>query len=333
MKITLLREADIRAAFTMSDAVVAAADALAAYSAGGCAIPLRANLNVPEHNGQSLYMFGYAPQADALGVKIVSVYPDNIAKGLTSVPATMVLLNEATGEVCALIDGTWLTRLRTGAVAGAATQLLARKDAALGALFGTGGQAETQLEAMLTVRPGIREVRVFDVVTERAQAFADKMTAQLSDRFAAKILAATSSDDAIDQADIVTTVTTSSRPVFNGAYLKDGAHVNAVGAYTPTMQEIDATVLQRAGKFYVDTRDGALRESGDFLIPLAAGQITHAAVTGELGELVAGKTPGRESDNEITVFETVGSAVLDVVTAKRIYARAAELGIGQSIEF
>ena len=243
----------------------------------------------------------------------------------------MILLDEATGETCAMIDGTWLTRLRTGAVSGAATALLARSDAREGALFGTGGQAETQLEAMLTARPSIERVRVFDAVADRAAAFADRMGRHPA-AAATEIVAAATADEAIADAEVVTTVTTSKTAVFDGAKLRAGAHVNAVGSYTPQMAELPAAALKRASKIYVDTRDGALRESGDFLIPFANGDISPDKVTGELGELVLGRVPGRENDDEITVFETVGTAALDLVTAKRIYAAALAAGVGTAVE-
>ena len=158
-----------------TDAIQADKEALALYSKNEAVIPLRINIDVPKEEGQSLYMPGYAPGASALGIKIISVYPKNLDRGLPSVPATMVLINEKTGEVCAIMDGTHLTRIRTGAVSGAATELLARKDAKIFALFGTGGQAESQLEAVLEVRD-IQEVRIFGRNKERAQDFAQRMT-------------------------------------------------------------------------------------------------------------------------------------------------------------
>ncbi len=331
MKIVVLNEADMRRVFSMKDAVQADKDALQLYSEGKSNIPLRANLNVPEHEGQSLYMYGYAAPAHALGVKIVSVYPKNIEKGLTSVPATMVLVNSETGEVSAILDGTFLTRIRTGAVSGAATDVLARKDSKVFALFGTGGQAETQLEAVLTVRP-IELVKVYDLSTERAQAFADKMTAQLGGKYAVKIVAAASPAEALQDADIVTTVTTAHRAVFDGKLLKKGAHVNGVGSYTPEMAEVDEYVVTHADKVYVDTRDGAVNESGDLIQPIQKGTFSADKVTGELGEVISGTAVGRESDEELTFFETTGSAVLDLVTAQRIYENAVKLGIGSIIE-
>ena len=168
MKITILNAQQMSAVFTMKDAIQADKDALQLYSEGKSIIPLRANLDIKKYNGQTLYMYGYAEPAKASGVKIVSVYPDNIEKGLTSVPATMILVNCETGEVNCMMDGTHLTRIRTGAVAGAATDILARKDSKVFALFGTGGQAESQLEAVLNVRR-IELVKVFDINKEDAK--------------------------------------------------------------------------------------------------------------------------------------------------------------------
>jgi len=332
MNIVVLNEENIKKVFTMEDAIQADKDALEIYSKGGSVTPLRTKIDVPKEEGQSLAMPGYAAEANALGVKIVAVYPNNIDKGITSVPATMVLQNEDTGEVNSIIDGTFLTRIRTGAVSGAATDLLARKDSKIFALFGTGGQAETQLEAVLTVRD-IEEVRVFDLSKERAQAFIDKMIAIFNGKFNAKFIVAESSDAAIIGADIITSVTTTKKPTFNGKLVKKGAHINGVGSYTPVMHEIDEYVLLNAGKVYVDTRDGVLNESGDLIIPIKEGKCTEDIITGELGELILGKTIGRENEEEITFFKTVGSGVLDVVTARRIYEKAVEKGVGQIINF
>lgn len=332
MKVLVLNEKDIKEVFTMKDAIQADKDALTIYSKGVSVIPLRTNIDVPEKVGQCLYMTGYAAEANALGVKIVSVYPNNIEKGLTSVPATMVLVNEDTGEVNSIMDGTYLTRIRTGAVSGAATDILSREDSKIFALFGTGGQAETQLEAVLTVR-NIEEVRVFDISKERAQNFADRMSEKFQGKFDTKFIVARSSDEAIDNADIITSVTTTNKPTFNGKLVKKGAHINGVGSYMPQMHEIDEYILLNADKVYVDTRDGVLKESGDFIIPINEGKCTADIVTGELGEVILGKVASREKEDEITFFKTVGSAVLDIVTARRIYEKAVEYGVGQTIEF
>lgn len=331
MKIKVLNVENMKNVFTMSDAIVANKDAMELYSNGDSNIPTRANLSVPEHNGQSLYMYGYAAPANALGVKVVSVYPNNIEKGLTSVPATMVLVDAVTGQVSSLMDGTFLTQIRTGAVAGMATDILARKDSSVFALFGTGGQAPAQLEAVLTVRD-IKLVKVFDINVDRAKEFAQEMTKLFADKFNVTITAVETSAEAVQDADIITAVTTANRAVFDGKLVKKGAHINGVGAYTPEMAEIDEYIVVNADKVYVDTRDGALKESGDLIQPIQKGVFKESDVTGEIGEVISGKVPGRQSDDEITFFETTGSAVLDLVTAQRIYENSVKLGIGQEIE-
>ena len=330
-EILILKESDISSMITMSDIIEADKEALSIYSSQKSNIPLRSNLDIPEYKGQCLFMNGYAAPAKALGVKIVSVYPENINKNLTSVPATMVLVDAETGMVNSLLDGTYLTRLRTGAISGLATDILARKDSTIFALFGTGGQAITQLEAVLTVRK-IEEVRVFDVFKDRAQEFAKKMTEKFGKKFNVKIIAAESSDKAVENADIITTVTTSKKPVFDANKIKKNVHINGVGSYTPEMQEIPGDVLVKANKIFVDTRDGAINESGDLIKPIQSGLIKKEKINGELGEVINGLMKGRENDDEMTFFKTTGSAVLDLVAAQKIYEMAKAKNVGQMVD-
>ena len=332
MKIRVLNQQDMQKVLTMKEAIKAAGDALAMYSAGNTDIPLRANINVAEHGGNSLYMYGYAAPAQALGVKIVSVYSGNAAKGLPVVPATMVLLNSATGQVCALMDGTYLTRVRTGAVAGAATEILARRDSRVFALIGTGGQAEGQLEAVLTVRPELERVLVYSRNYEKASAFAEAMEEKFGERFGVTITAAHSSEEAVRDADIITAVTTANSAVFDGTLVKKGVHINAMGSYTPDMAEIGEYIVTHASKIYTDTNEGVISESGDLIQPMEKGSFKESDITGELGRLINGEVPGRESDDELTLFESVGTAVLDIVTAQRIYELAEEMKVGSVIE-
>ncbi|MGO1369033.1 MAG: ornithine cyclodeaminase family protein [Senegalia sp. (in: firmicutes)] len=332
MEILILKKKDIEEVYSMKDAIGASKDALELYSKGESDIPLRINLNVKKEEGQSLYMPGYVPDADALGLKLVSVYPNNTKKGLDSISSTMVLKNESTGEVSSIMDGTYLTKLRTGAVSGAATDLLARKDASIFALIGTGGQAKSQLEAILNVRP-IKEVRVFARNKEKTEDFIKQMKKELGDKFDFNIIACDSSKEAIDNADIITCVTTAKEPVFDGKLVKKGAHINGVGSYTPDMQEIDPYIICNADKIYVDTLDGVINESGDFIKPIKEGKFKEDDINGELGELIMNKIPSRENEDEITLFKTVGSSILDLVTAKKIYDKAIEHNMGEIIEF
>jgi ornithine cyclodeaminase len=331
MNMLILSKDDIKKVFSMKEAIEAVKQAFSIYSQGKSVVPLRININVPKYQGQTLYMPSYVDELDSGGVKIVSVFPGNIEKGMTSVQAAMVLVSEETGEVCSIMDGTCLTQLRTGAAQGAAIDILARKDSKVGALFGTGGQAAAQLEAMLTVR-NLERVYVFDINKQRANEFAERMQNELAD-FGAEIIADAGVEKVLPLADVITAVTTSKRPVFDGRLVKEGAHVNGVGAYTPDMQEIDEYLVKRADRVYVDSKEAVLSEAGDFIIPMKNGAIDSGRINGELGEVISGKIPGRQSEKEITLFKTVGIAVQDVVTAHKIYTKALEHGIGIKIQF
>lgn len=323
----VLTAAEMKKVCTMAQAVEACDLALKMYSAGKAEVPLRANINVEAYKGQSLYMPGFVGGSDALGVKIVSVYPLNIDKGLPSVPATMVTLDAKTGMVSALMDGDWLTRLRTGAVCGAATRLLAREDARVMLVVGTGGQAFTQVEAVLTVRSGLEKVWVSDIDEARADGFVKKLSDELG-HFGVVFERAADLDTAVAEADVITTVTTSKTPVFNGTAVKPGCHINAVGSYTPEMSELPPEVLLKADLVVIDTPD-ALQESGDLIKPKEVGIFSFDEIK-TYGELAACGN-GRRSSEQITIFETVGSAVLDVVTAAVIEAGAREKGLGREI--
>lgn len=327
MKIVVINEKEMRSIMSMKDAILAVKEAASNYSAGRTDIPLRANLNVKEYNGNSLYMYGYVPGSKALGVKLVSVYPDNPKKGVSACPATVILEDAETGEVNAIMDGTYLTRLRTGALSGAATELLSRKNSKVFTLIGTGGQAECQLEAVLAVRD-IKEVRVYSRNIENVKKFIDRVSVGRSQKF----VACKSSDEAIENADIITAVTVSNDPVFDGKKVKKGCHINGVGSYTSEMSEIDEYIVCNSGKIIVDTMDGTINETGDFLKPMNKGLFKKEMITGELGDLVNGKCKGRENDDELTFFETTGSAVFDLVTGQKIYEAAVKKNIGKTIE-
>jgi ornithine cyclodeaminase len=319
----------VRELLPMKEAIEADKKAFLLHSAGQTEVPVRQWFEIPGR-GSVLFMPAYVKgEVGSVGVKIVSVFPGNLAKGITSVPAQVLLVDCETGVVKALMDGSEVTRVRTGAIAGAATDILARRGAAVGALFGTGGQAPAQLEALLCARP-LKEVRVFDLNTERIAPFIESNRA-LAERYGAKLTAAGSSDEAIDGADVITTVTTAKTPVLDGSRVKRGAHVNGVGSFLPASRELDERLLSRA-RVFVDNREAVLAEAGDFLIPAAAGAYDLNDIAGEIGDVLAGKLAGRTSDDEITVLKTVGYAVLDVAAAHAIYKNAAATGTGSEID-
>lgn len=327
-----LSKENIKSFFTMRMAIDGDKEALGLYSAGKTDIPLRTNIDIPEYNGQSLYMPGYVSGAQpALGVKIVSVYPDNIKQNLPSVPATMVTLDAKTGIVNAILDGTYLTQLRTGAVQGAATELLSRADSKMALLIGTGGQGMSQLEAMITVR-SLETVYVSDLDHQRAQAFCDSAAEQFSDSFQTKFIVVDNPNDVVADVDIITTVTTSRRPTFDGNLVTSGTHINGVGAYTPEMCELPVAALQKANHIIFDTMDGVLAEAGDILQPLENNELANGDYEGELGQVVNGDLPGRTSADDITVFKTVGTAALDAMIADKIVNEAIAQDAGVKLD-
>jgi len=309
----------------MEDAIDAVEEGFRQHQLGTAQLPLRTAIHIPEHNGIVLFMPGYIGGMDALGMKVVTVYPDNPSKyNLPTILATVLLSDPRTGDLLAIMDGTFLTAMRTGAASGVATKYLARPDAGVVGVFGAGVQARTQLMAVCAVRP-ITEARVYDVVPEAVQSFCDEMSAKLG----ITVRPAADAREAVEGCDVIVTATTSKTPVFDGAWVAPGTHLNGIGSHTPDAREFDSTVIRRA-KVVVDLREAALAEAGDVIIPIKAGEITAEHIYAELGEIVTGK-PGRESPDEITLFKSVGLAIQDMSTATRVYQRAREKGIGQEI--
>lgn len=322
----LLSKSDIQKVFTVKDAIECDKQAFCLAADKKCEAPLRTNIQAPKREGCFLFMPAYVEELDVASLKVVNIFPHNIEKGIPSSPAQVLLIDGNTGVVLSILDGTYVTQLRTGASSGVAFELLAKDICRKGALIGTGGQAAAQLEAMLAVRK-LEEVRVYDLNASRAKVFADKMQKELR-AYGTEILAAGSSDEAIEGADLIITVTPSDRPVFDGIKVKEGATISCVGSYQPHMQEMDPVILQRASKIYFDSEEAVLSESGDILIPLEKGIIKREEFTGDIGRVIQGKLPAREDEKEIIVYETVGIAVQDLLTAKAIYEKAKAAGIG-----
>lgn len=322
----LLSREDIQKVFTMKDAIAADKKAFELVVEGKCDAPLRTNIQAPKYEGCFLFMPAYVEEMDTASLKIINIFPKNIDQGIPSSPAQVLLIDGKTGLVTAVLDGTYVTQLRTGAASGAAFDVLARTDAKEGALIGTGGQAATQLEAMITARD-LSQVRVYDLNFERTKEFAEKMQEKLKG-YGTEIIAVASSDEAVVNADLIVTVTPAHSPVFDGKKVKAGATVSCVGSYQPHMQEMDPVILERASKIYFDSEEAVLSEAGDILIPLDEGRITKSDFTGDLGEVLLGRVTGRENEDEIIVFKTVGVATQDLVTAKTIYEKALASGVG-----
>ncbi len=321
----LLTRADVEAALTMTDAIDAVEEAFRQQQMGTAQLPLRTPIRIPQHKGVVLFMPAYIGGMDALGMKVVTVYPDNPAQhGLPTILATVLLNDPRTGQLIAMMDGAFLTAMRTGAASGVATRRLARPDAKVVGLFGAGIQARTQLMAMCAVRP-ISEARVYDPVLEHANRFCRDM----GDALGIAVRPATSARDAVEGCDIVITASTSKTPVFDGQWLASGTHINGVGSHSLDARELDSRTILRS-KVIVDLRSAALAEAGDLVTPINAGEITADHIYADLGEIVTG-APGRADAGEITLFKSVGLAIQDVSAAIKVYELARQKGIGQEI--
>lgn len=336
----ILSRHDVEALLTMPDAIAAVEAGFRQLAAGTVAMPQRLATVIAPHNGIHLAMpafvagdpavsdTGALSITDTLSVKVVTVYNDNREKyNLPTIHAVLLLHDARTGQALALMDAEHLTAMRTGAVSGVATQYMARADAGVVALFGAGVQASTQLLAMAVVRP-LRQAYVIALGDTRA--FCTQMTAQLGIPVTPVAGRRAAVEAAVKVADLICTATNSPTPLFDGAWLRPGTHINAIGAYTRTMRELDSEAVRRS-RVVVDLRQAAQVEAGDIVIPTQEGVIGPDHVAGELAEVVVGAVPGRTSPQEITLFKSVGLALQDAVTAALVYRRAVEQGRGQEV--
>lgn len=327
----ILTADEVRLALPMDQAIVAMKSAYASLSSGTAVVPLRTRLPIPETEALSLFMPSFVDSQDgkALAIKVVSLFPSNPSRGLPYIQAAVLVLDPETGRAIALLEGSSLTAIRTGAASGAAIDLLARPDSTSVAIFGAGAQGRTQLEAACTAR-NLETAFIYDSNVERAQAFAEELNG--NGPIPRDIRIAGSAREAVEHADIICTATTSLRPVFQDKDLKAGAHISAVGSYRPDMQEVSAETVQRA-RVFVDSRSAALEEAGDLIQPMQARLFDESHICAELGEVVLGQNPGRVSPEEITYFKSVGVAVQDAMAAQVALNNARKMNIGQEVDF
>jgi ornithine cyclodeaminase len=319
----ILSETDVRIVLSMDDLIPAMRAALMQFSAGQVGQPLRTVMEVGPQKAFFGLMPAHIPEPPALGAKLVTVYASNHEAGLPSHLASIVLLDPATGELLALLDGRYITEARTAAVSAVATDLLARPDAATLAIVGSGVQARSHLEAIRRVRP-LERVRVWSPNPDSCEAFIREMRPRAN----VPIVSPNSAEEAVRDADIVVLVTASREPVVESGWIADGAHVCAVGACRPTQRETTSELMRRV-RLFVDSRAGALSEAGDVVLPIAEGAFGPDHVAGEIGELAAGRIAGRTSPADVTLFKSLGMAVEDVAAAHLAYRRASERGLGR----
>ncbi len=325
----LLSRNDVMQVLNMNDTVEILGNAFADLANDNADMPQRTPITSPDHEGLALFMPAYLKGMGALGAKVVTVYKNNPKKyGLATVLGTIILLDEKTGAPIAIMDGGYLTAMRTGGVAGLATKILAREDAKIHTLFGSGGMALTHAWAVDVVRE-IEKLNIFSIdPLEKREQFRDA----LSQRIDCEIVLADDPALAVAKSDIVTLITSAKDPIVSGDWFKPGTHINGVGSHAPGMRELDTKTVQ-ISKVICDLIDACAAEAGDFIIPIEAGEWSWDQAHGSLGDVLAKKIPGRENNAEITLFKSVGLAIQDISAAYHVYMKAEEMGVGTDFEF
>jgi ornithine cyclodeaminase len=322
----IISQSEVPLLLPMADCIDVMADALATLARDGAVLPLRTMLRLPDQSGIMGLMPAYLDSPASLGVKIITIFNANHGTEYDSHQGVVMLFEAVHGSPVALIDASSLTAIRTAAVSGVATNLLAREDAHDLCILGSGVQARTHLDAMRCVRR-IDRVRIWSRNAEHARNFARAS----AERIGIDVEAFESARDAVAGADLICTTTSSREPVLHGDWIAPGAHINAVGSSTATARELDSAAVARS-RLFVDRRESTLNEAGDFLIPKREGVIGDGHILGEIGELLLGTHDGRTTSAEVTLFKSLGLAVEDVAAAQYIHAQAVQRNIGLSVD-
>jgi len=325
MEVLIVNQHEVPELLPMEECIDVMAHALTALALGDAVMPLRGMAGMPERAGLLVWMPSLLPGAEVMGIKVISVFP-NEGTELESHQGAVLLFEAKRGQLLAIVDASEVTAIRTAAVSGVATRLLAREDADDLAILGSGTQARTHLQAMTAVRD-IHRVRVWSRDPQHARAFAESQAR--SGGISVEVSA--TAKEAVEGASIICTTTSATEPVLQGRWLSPGAHVNAVGFAGPTGRELDAEAVAR-GRLFADRRESIQNEAGDFLLAKKEGAVGDDHVAGEIGEVLLGRVPGRTSPEEITIFESLGLAIEDLAAVNHIYRRAEETGKGTRVE-
>lgn len=323
MKILALDNQQIHALLPMSECIELMAEALAALARGEVFQPLRTIVRPPEAKGLLGLMPAFRAGEDgALGLKAICVFPQNPAQGKDAHQGAVILFSRETGEMLALMNASAITAIRTAAVSAVATRLLAREDSQQLGIIGAGVQARTHLTALASVR-AIKQARVACRNLEHAH----QLVREMQPGFSFSIEPVATNEEAVRDADLIVTATSSQQPVINKDWISPGAHVNAIGTHSPASREIDGATMA-AAKIFVDRRESAVNESGDYLLAAKEGLITPDSIVAEIGELLIGTKQGRTSATEITLFKSLGLAIEDVACADYLYRKALNKNLG-----
>lgn len=326
MKVLIVNQSEVRRLLPMHECMDVMAEALAAVARGEAILPLRPILRLPEKVGALAMMPSYLGNIDAVGVKVITVFPGNHGTKYDSHQGAVLLFETTHGQLLALMDASAITAIRTAAVSGVATRLLARPDAHSVAILGSGVQARTHLAAMIQSR-SITSVRVWSRDAEHARQFAEREALL----HGIPITSAATVHEAVAEAEIINTTTSATEPILNGEWIAPGTHVNAIGSSVPSARELDTVAVGKA-RLYVDRRESTLNEAGDFLLAKKEGAIGDDHIVGEIGDLLLGNVEGRRTSDEITLFKSLGLAVEDLAAANHIYKKAVEVNAGVLVE-
>ena len=325
--VLILSRLDVQKVLNIRDSINVVEEAFKELALGNIWMPPRQSTNIEEYEGWVGIMPGYIRGMNAMGTKIVTEFRRNSTQyNLPTIMATIIVNDPKTGTPIAIMDGSTITAMRTGAAGGVAAKHLAREDSHIVGIFGAGVQSRTQLSALCEIRP-ILKARVYDVMGKQVNDYVKEM----SKKMGIDIKICDNPEDVVSGSDVIITASTSNNPVFKAEWLEEGTHINAVGAHSPNTREIDTETV-RSSKFVVDSLETANKEAGEFIIPLSENAITKNHIYGEIGEIIAGIKPGRVSKSERTIFKTCGLSIQDVSTARLVYTKAKEAGIGREVE-
>jgi len=322
--IRLIKRSEIAKFFKMTEAIDSMALAFSSLSSGDCYIPKRYITSTRDESLTLLLKPAFISNHDKSSIKILTQKNSNSIPGIPTILGIVLLIDNVTGEILSIMDGAFITALRTGAASGLATKYLSRKDSRKLAIFGCGSQGRTQLEAVNAVRK-LEKIWIFD----KSQVHAESFIEEMNDKTKANI-EFTCNLSVLKDVDIICTATNSEGPLFYKKHLKKGTHINAIGSFKPDMQELDPEIIN-SSRVYFDDQEACLNESGDFVKAIKDPKIFNENIIGEIGEYVLNRIEGRTSSKDITIFKSVGTAIQDFVVANRIYNKSLTEKFGEEI--
>jgi alanine dehydrogenase len=322
----VLCERDVQRLLNIEELIQALEQAHIQYSTGKAVMPVRLVVPLPQIHGRITGMPGYLTQDKALGMKVVTYFQNNPKQDLPAILATIMLFSAETGKLIAVIDGSFITAIRTACASAMATKGLANPNTPVAGILGAGVQARAHIQALCRVKK-LQRIKIYSPLGISAE----RVRQELESEVGVDIEVVSSAEDTVRGADLVVTVTTAKEPVLELEWLKPGAHINAVGSHRPDLREIDGTTLARS-KVVVDSREAVMAECGDILLAIKENSITENSIHAEIGEVLAGTKPGRTSADEITLYKSVGIAIQDVAAAHLIYHKALEKKVGREVE-